>query len=142
MHDDRHASSFFAAVHSPAPLSLSLRASHYPYRPLRPRPTPSPVPCSPSAPPPSLPSRAVGVLTTFLIGFLTGLVVSGWQAVADYYDWPTGEMASRGDLSGLVVGVFFAIPSGGAGDGEPGGGRPGPGKHQSVHTVPPWANAF
>lgn len=65
------------------------------------------------------------MLTTFLIGFFTGLVVSGWQEVADYYDWPTGEMAFRGDLSGLVVGVFFAIPSGGTGGGELEGGRQG-----------------
>ncbi|GIL74931.1 hypothetical protein Vretifemale_4796 [Volvox reticuliferus] len=57
-------------------------------------------------------SETVGVLLTFLVGFIVGLAVCIWTGVARGFQWPTNEMESRGEVSGLVVGVFFAIPSG------------------------------
>ncbi|KAG2482344.1 hypothetical protein HYH03_018732 [Edaphochlamys debaryana] len=57
-------------------------------------------------------AEVVGGAVTFTVGLITGFVVSGWTGVAHTYDWPTGEMSSRGQPSGLIVGVLFAVPSG------------------------------
>lgn len=43
---------------------------------------------------------------------LVGLIVSGWTDVATGNEWPTDEMASRGNLYNLVAGVLYAVPSG------------------------------
>ncbi len=43
---------------------------------------------------------------------LAGLVVSAWPQVAIQFSWPTAEMASRGTDWNLIVGAFFAVPSG------------------------------
>ncbi|GLI69557.1 hypothetical protein VaNZ11_014193 [Volvox africanus] len=57
-------------------------------------------------------AETVGVMLTFLVGLIVGLAVCIWTGVAHGYQWPTGEMESRGKVSSLVVGVFFAVPSG------------------------------
>lgn len=46
-----------------------------------------------------------------VIAILTGAVVGLCGAFSFYAeDWPTPEMASRGDVSGLITGVAIAIP--------------------------------
>ncbi|KAF5835684.1 hypothetical protein DUNSADRAFT_7012 [Dunaliella salina] len=57
-------------------------------------------------------AELAGVSMTVLIGFVAGLIISGWGEVPSKYDWPTDEMTSRGDKASLLVGVFFAVPSG------------------------------
>ncbi|KAL3939225.1 MAG: hypothetical protein SGBAC_006014 [Bacillariaceae sp.] len=48
-----------------------------------------------------------------LIAILTGAVVGFASAFSEFADdWPTEEMASRGDVIGLVTGIAIAIPSG------------------------------
>ena len=55
------------------------------------------------------------LLICILLGFLLGLPIMPW--ISQYYDghqfqFPTGEMLSRGDLRSLWVGVLIAVPSG------------------------------
>ncbi|GIL48023.1 hypothetical protein Vafri_4754 [Volvox africanus] len=57
-------------------------------------------------------AETVGVMLTFLVGLTLGFAVCIWTGVAHSYQWPTIEMQSRGEVSSLVVGVFFAVPSG------------------------------
>uniref|UniRef100_A0A7S0RRS5 TIGR00341 family protein n=1 Tax=Chlamydomonas leiostraca TaxID=1034604 RepID=A0A7S0RRS5_9CHLO len=54
----------------------------------------------------------IGILETFMVGFVMGLICSGWTDVPKRYNWPTAEMASRGDVPNLLLGFFFAVPSG------------------------------
>lgn len=55
-------------------------------------------------------TAAVGVLECFLIGGIIGLIAAVWPAATQ--DWPTVEMAARGNAEGLIVGLLFALPSG------------------------------
>lgn len=46
-----------------------------------------------------------------LIAILTGAVVGFASAFSEFADdWPTEEMASRGDVIGLITGIAIAIP--------------------------------
>ncbi|CAJ1965711.1 unnamed protein product [Cylindrotheca closterium] len=52
-------------------------------------------------------------LGALAIAVLTGAVVGFAAAFSQYADeWPTPEMGSRGDVSGLITGIAIAIPSG------------------------------
>mmetsp|Transcript_12979 Transcript_12979/g.40978 ORF Transcript_12979/g.40978 Transcript_12979/m.40978 type:complete len:174 (-) Transcript_12979:76-597(-) len=51
----------------------------------------------------------VGVIVTFMVGMFVGVIFCPF---ADEFEWPTNEMSSRGDKTGLLVGLAFAIPSG------------------------------
>ena len=57
-------------------------------------------------------AELVGASLTIFWGLISGLCVSAWPTVAITNSWPTQEMMSRGDPSGLVAGAFFAVPSG------------------------------
>ena len=50
-------------------------------------------------------------LGALAIAVLTGAVVGFAAAFSQYADdWPTPEMESRGDVSGLITGIAIAIP--------------------------------
>ncbi|XP_077990865.1 uncharacterized protein LOC144445193 [Glandiceps talaboti] len=56
-------------------------------------------------------TEIIGLLLCIICGFIFGLVLGTW---GDVLGWPTEAMSSRGELRGLVVGVFIALPSGAA----------------------------
>ena len=53
--------------------------------------------------------EVVALLICIIIGAIIGFSAS-WSAAAT--EWPTEEMASRGDVTGLITGLAIAIPSG------------------------------
>jgi uncharacterized membrane protein len=57
----------------------------------------------------SLRNELISLMVSIFVGILIGLGAS-WSKGAG--DWPTDEMASRGDAMGLVTGIAIAIPSG------------------------------
>ena len=50
------------------------------------------------------------LLVSILIGMIIGF--SSFWATDDLDVWPTNEMSSRGDITGLLTGIAIAIPSG------------------------------
>eukprot|EP00967_Tisochrysis_lutea_P020182 scaffold22992_cov19-Tisochrysis_lutea.AAC.1 len=54
-------------------------------------------------------AELAGVGMTVLIGFVAGLIISGWDEVPAKYDWPTDEMTSRGDKASLLAGVRVKV---------------------------------
>ncbi|KAG2454156.1 hypothetical protein HYH02_001192 [Chlamydomonas schloesseri] len=57
-------------------------------------------------------AEVVGVAVTFVTGLVIGFICCAWTNPSNAYEWPTVEMASRGEVSNLLVGFFFAVPSG------------------------------
>jgi uncharacterized membrane protein len=56
-------------------------------------------------------SSALNELGALLIAVLVGVVIgfaSSFSPIAE--EWPTEEMGSRGDLTGLITGIAIAIP--------------------------------
>jgi uncharacterized hydrophobic protein (TIGR00271 family) len=53
--------------------------------------------------------EVIALLICIIIGAIIGFSAS-WSAVSA--EWPTEEMASRGDVTGLITGLAIAIPSG------------------------------
>lgn len=60
-------------------------------------------------------SELVGLTLCLCVGFFFGVCVA-WHPFdgpwASVQIWPTNEMVGRGQLRGIIVGVFIAIPSG------------------------------
>ncbi|XP_070555654.1 uncharacterized protein [Ptychodera flava] len=56
-------------------------------------------------------TELIGLVLCIACGFIIGLILGSW---GDQFGWPTEAMSSRGELRGLVVGVFIALPSGAA----------------------------
>ncbi|XP_077869425.1 uncharacterized protein LOC144360731 [Saccoglossus kowalevskii] len=56
-------------------------------------------------------TELIGLIICIIIGFVYGLLLGSW---GDQLGWPTKEMASRGELRSLLVGMFIALPSGAA----------------------------
>lgn len=54
-------------------------------------------------------TELLSLLLCIVIGFIVGACFAPF---ADYYDWPTSEMSSRGDATSLLVGAAIAFPSG------------------------------
>mmetsp|Transcript_33673 Transcript_33673/g.84537 ORF Transcript_33673/g.84537 Transcript_33673/m.84537 type:complete len:399 (-) Transcript_33673:149-1345(-) len=58
----------------------------------------------------SLRNEIIGVVITFVMGVIIGLVVCPFYTLG--VKWPTDEMSSRGSPLSLVLGACIAIPSG------------------------------
>eukprot|EP00755_Sulcionema_specki_P006728 Sspe_Gene.36242::Locus_17536_Transcript_1_1_Confidence_1.000_Length_2174::g.36242::m.36242 len=54
-------------------------------------------------------TELVGLALCLVWGLIISFCFWNW---GDFYDWPTNEMVSRGETSGLAMGVGVAIPSG------------------------------
>eukprot|EP00948_MAST-09A_sp_MAST-9A-sp1_P003834 g3834.t1 len=57
-------------------------------------------------------SECIGFLVCFGVGFIFGTGFIPWANAAEWYDWPTYEMISRGTPSGILTSLMIAIPSG------------------------------
>jgi uncharacterized hydrophobic protein (TIGR00271 family) len=55
-------------------------------------------------------SELYGLFMCVVVGFVGGLIAA--PLCVDEYTWPTEEMSSRGEWTGLIVGIMIAIPSG------------------------------
>jgi uncharacterized membrane protein len=56
-------------------------------------------------------SSAINEVGSLVIAILVGLVIgfaSSWTPEAE--NWPTDEMKSRGDITGLITGIAIAVP--------------------------------
>lgn len=54
----------------------------------------------------------VGIILTFGVGYILGLLAATNNEAPLYWNWPTTEMSSRGKNANLVTGLIYAIPSG------------------------------
>jgi len=54
-------------------------------------------------------SELSGLIICVIIGFLFGLIMGPFE---NALSWPTEEMENRGNIKGLLSGIFVAIPSG------------------------------
>jgi len=57
----------------------------------------------------SLVTELFALLLCIAAGFVVGVAFSPW---GDILNWPNNEMASRGTINGLLIGLGIAIPSG------------------------------
>jgi len=57
----------------------------------------------------SLVSELYALILCIISGFCVGIAFSPW---GDILNWPNSEMASRGTVNGLLIGLGIAIPSG------------------------------
>ena len=56
-------------------------------------------------------NELISLFMCVLIGFITAICSYGFNAPV-HYNWPTAEMAGRGEWAGIIGGVFIALPSG------------------------------
>eukprot|EP00122_Pirum_gemmata_P011145 Pgem_evm1s10318 len=54
-------------------------------------------------------NEAISLAVCVVVGFILGCILCDF---AEYWNWPTNEMASRGNWQALAVGVGVALPSG------------------------------
>ena len=55
-------------------------------------------------------NEAASLLICMLIGSFLAILATIFDTV-NKYNWPSDEMTSRGDIHGLVLGIFIALPS-------------------------------